>query len=88
MLLGWGPTVPTGPAPSSHPPLLDQVAACLADARADWPVTGRPDAGGAMIGGSVALKLEELGRLLPSLQAGVLLPPHPYCLPPAPTSWI
>ncbi|GFR42944.1 hypothetical protein Agub_g3820, partial [Astrephomene gubernaculifera] len=39
----------------------------LRDAGADWNPGGRPDASGAMVGGSVALRLEEVHAALPDI---------------------
>lgn len=39
---------------------MEVVVALLRDAFDDWNPQGRPDASGAMIGGSVAIKLEEI----------------------------
>ncbi|GLI64518.1 hypothetical protein VaNZ11_007787 [Volvox africanus] len=50
--------------------VLDPLAGLttlLADAAQDWNPSGRPDALGAMVGGSVALRLEELHTVLPDI---------------------
>lgn len=43
------------------------LAELLAEAKRDWNPMGRPDASGAMVGGSVALRLEELHSACPGL---------------------
>ncbi|KAJ9506634.1 hypothetical protein QJQ45_018298, partial [Haematococcus lacustris] len=57
------------PSLVSSPPPDQQLQQLLGGARADWPRLGRPDATGAMVGGSCALKLCHLPQLLPSLPA-------------------
>jgi hypothetical protein len=44
------------------PDPLVELGRLLASARDDWHPAGRPDASGAMVGGSVALRIEELGE--------------------------
>ena len=56
-----------GPARVVEP--LVELGELLSAAHQDWNSAGRPDSSGAMIGGSVALKLEELGAVVPELGA-------------------
>lgn len=59
-------------APPGAPPPEDPLAALgqlLADAPADWNPLGRPDASGAMVGGAVLLRLEELSAVVGDLGA-------------------
>ncbi|GAX83579.1 hypothetical protein CEUSTIGMA_g11004.t1 [Chlamydomonas eustigma] len=56
-----------GYAAQMPPEPLEELEALLGATRDDWHPAGRPDASGAMVGGSVALRLEELQGLVPEL---------------------
>jgi hypothetical protein len=57
------------PPPGAPPPedSLSVLTQLLADAPGDWNPQGRPDAVGAMVGGAVLLRLEELSAVVGSL---------------------
>lgn len=62
-----GSCAPPGGTPADP---MARLSSLLADAATDWNPAGRPDASGAMVGGAVALRLEELhapGGALPGL---------------------
>jgi hypothetical protein len=58
---------PPGSAPPEDP--LQALTELLIDAPGDWNPQGRPDAAGAMIGGAVLLRLEELSAVVGDLGA-------------------
>jgi hypothetical protein len=56
---------PKSQSSRQHP--LSALSALLADAPMDWNSQGRPDAAGAMVGGAVLLRLEELSAVVGDL---------------------
>jgi len=63
-LLAAPPATKATPADS-----LSTLTDLLADAPSDWNLQGRPDAAGAMVGGAVLLRLEELSVAVGDLSA-------------------